>query len=391
MSNILENGTVLPSGLLSAGNMDFLDGFKKTFQNTSFKVGLVKETYDTDSPNNINKRVPEYDVLAFEQNEDRGATVITYKNCIATVGFGSIADFFEYKLRKLEKKKTKGTTPSPAGQDGAIVLLLCLNGISDTAIIVGSLLHPDRKTTLKPKKLHLEGEYNGLNIAVNDDGSAALTFRGATDNAGKVKDAKQKATSFQIQKDGSVNFIFAAGSMVNMTKDGSIQILSSKGNTVFLNDADGEISINQKDGSIVGLTEDGVTIADSSGKEIVSLTKDGIQITSGSTIVEQSTGHTIDSGGVSIKGAGGVKIKDIVGGSLNIKNGMVALGGPAAELLDLFDQLLTELMTILAGLASSAITAGPFPVAPPLATAVAPSIPKIVAIKLLLTTIKGSL
>jgi len=203
MNNFLDNGTVLPSHLLGVSPHTMTEGFKKSFQNTGLRVGVIVQTYDITDTNNVSKLVPEYDVLVFEQNENSGSTPITYKNCPSSQGLGSIADFLEYKLRKLEKKTTPGVTPQLAGQNGAVVLVLCLNGMSDTGVIVGALYHPDRPTTLTGDKLHLEGEYNGVNIKVNDDGSCSLTFMGATDNDGKVTDTSQGNTVISIEKDGS--------------------------------------------------------------------------------------------------------------------------------------------------------------------------------------------
>lgn len=203
MSNVLNNGAVLPSGLLSGSNDNMMAGFKKTYQNSSLRIGVVKESYSVKDPNNITKLVPEYDVIVFEQNEDKGATVITYKNCMAAESLGSIADFFEANLRKIKNKKSKGTTPTLGGHNGAVVLLLCLDGMSEKGIIVGSLTHPDRKTTLVDTEPHLEGEYNGVNIKVEKDGSTTLTFKGATDNDGKATDASQGNTVMKIEKDGS--------------------------------------------------------------------------------------------------------------------------------------------------------------------------------------------
>lgn len=203
MGNFLDSGSILPSGLLSASADRLLEGYKKTFQNYYLRVGIIKETYEINDSKNFSKLFPEYDVLVFEQNEDKSSTVITYKNCLAAASFGSIADFFEAKLRKMKSKKTKGVTPSISGQNGAIVLLLCLNGLSEKGIIVGALPHPDRKTTLSEDGLHLEGEYNGVNIKIENDGSATLTFKGATDNDGKVIDSSQGNTTVKIEKDGS--------------------------------------------------------------------------------------------------------------------------------------------------------------------------------------------
>lgn len=203
VNNFLNNGAVLPSGLLGENHEAAMEGFKKTYQNTSLRVGVVTESYPINHKDNLNKLVPEYDVLCFEQNEDQGSTPINYRHCVAANALGSIADFFEFTIRNIKDKKSKGPTPSPNGQNGSIVLLLCLNGLSDSGIIVGALSHPDRKTTLKDEGPRMEGEYNGLNIKVEKDGSATLTFRGATDNDGKTLDKTQGDTVIGIEKDGS--------------------------------------------------------------------------------------------------------------------------------------------------------------------------------------------
>ena len=203
MSNLLDNGTVLPSGLVGIENKDTMGAWRKTYQNTSLRVGIVKASYPISDPSNINKQVPEYDVFVFEQNEDKGSTAITYRHCVAATSFGSKADFLEANLRSLTKKTTRDPVISPSGQNGAIVLLLCLNGQSDTGIIVSALAHPDRPTTLTDSGPHLEGEYNGVNIKVNKDGSTSLVFNGATDNDGNITNPSQGPTTLTIETDGS--------------------------------------------------------------------------------------------------------------------------------------------------------------------------------------------
>jgi hypothetical protein len=203
VNNFLDNGTVLPFGLLGENIHAEMEGFKKTYQNTSLRVGVITESYGADSAGNINRAVAEYDVLVFEQNEDQGSTPILYRHCVAASALGSMADFFEMSIRKITEKTSKGPTPTLNGHNGSIVLLLCLNGLSDTGIIVGSLSHPDRKSTIKNSDPRLEAEYNGINIKVEPDGSTSLTFRGATDNYGKPLDASQGDTVISIEKDGS--------------------------------------------------------------------------------------------------------------------------------------------------------------------------------------------
>lgn len=203
MDNHLPNGAVLPYGLLSENPGQMMDAFKKTYQNTALRVGVITESYGIDDENNLNKSVPEYNVMVFEQNEDQGATTINYRHCVMANSLGGIADFFEMTMRQITEKKSKGSTPNPNGHNGSIVLLLCLNGVSDSGIIVGALSHPDRKSTIKDSGPKMEGEYNGVNIKVEKDGSTSLTFRGATDNYGVPIDKEQGDTVLSIEKDGS--------------------------------------------------------------------------------------------------------------------------------------------------------------------------------------------
>jgi len=376
--NHLSNGTVLPYGLLSVNTTAAMTAFNRTYQNTKLRMGIVLKAYAATDPGNYSGLCTEYDVVVLEQNENISSTNMVYRNCISAESGGSIADFFEKNLRTQITNKNPNGAINTANQNGAIALIECLDGYTNKAIVIGALIHPDRETTLTNTEPQLQGEYNGVNVAVGTDGSASLTFNGPTDNNGDVINSSQKQTTLQIQKDGSVVILDAAGSMLNMTSDGSIQSITSNGNLIFLNNASNEISINQKDGSIIGLTSTGVTVSDSTGKQIVSVNGSSIQLTSGGTIVEQSGGQTINSGSVNINGSGGVKIKDQFGGELNIQNGMVALGNSTAELLDLFNQTLTQIQSLT-------VPTGVGPSGPPI------NLAAFTAIQTQLDLIKGSL
>lgn len=181
----MPNGTVLPFGLLGSNDSAGMAAFNKTYKNTALRLGIVVKSYDVSNETNLSKLTTEYDVSVFEQEEDRGSTIITYKNCISAEGMGSIADFFERTLRVKQNSSSDNGIINTTGQNGAVVLILCLDGMSEKAIIVGSVTHPDRKSTLAGQTAHLEGEFNGVNIKVNQDGSAVFTFNGPTDNDGK--------------------------------------------------------------------------------------------------------------------------------------------------------------------------------------------------------------
>lgn len=200
--NILENGAVLPHGLLSENASDSMAGFNKSYKNFPLRVGVVVASYPVTDTRNRSKLTTEYDILVVEQNADIGATTILYRNCMSSQGLGSIADYFEAALRPMQKKTNKGSI-NLNDQNGAVVLMLCLDGMSDKGIVIGALNHPDRETNLQDAGPLLVGEYNGVKITVNADGSTSLVFQGATDNDGNVIDATQGNTTIQVEKDGS--------------------------------------------------------------------------------------------------------------------------------------------------------------------------------------------
>lgn len=241
MDNFLDNGAVLPHGLLGSNSDAAVAGFNKTYKNTALRMGIVVKSYPTGDAKNLSKLTTEYDVLVFEQNEDRGSSIMTYKNCLSAEGLGSIADFFEKTLRVRSGGNQDGKLLDTKNQDGSVVLIHCLDGMSEKAIIVGSITHPDRKTTIVGLSPHLEGEFNGVNIKVATDGSTTLTFKGATNSKGKPTDPSQGNTTIKIEKDGSfqadhdkVKFrmdrngdaSLTAKKDINLTADGNINVVA---------------------------------------------------------------------------------------------------------------------------------------------------------------------
>jgi hypothetical protein len=232
MDNFLDNGAVLPSGLIGSNDHAAIAGFNKTYKNTSLRMGVILRSHPVSDKKNLSKLSIEYDVSVFEQNEDRGSTTITYKNCISAEGMGGIADFFEKSLRF--KKNSSSNLSNTKGQDGAIVLILCLDGMTEKAIVIGAMTHPDRQSTLIDNEPHLEGEYNGVRIKIAKDGSTSLVFKGATDNKGKALDPSQASTTVKIEKDGSFQ-VNHDSITFRMARDGTATLNAKKDINIITN------------------------------------------------------------------------------------------------------------------------------------------------------------
>jgi len=201
----LSTGAVLPHGLLNTqGRESSIAAFNKSYKNTGIKAGFVVKSYAANDPASIYKLCTEYDIQTVEQDENKGSTTILYKHCLSSQSFGSIADFVEFTQRSQTYQSVNA--PSFNGQDGAIVLIQCLDNIGSKAIVIGSLIHPDRPTTITSTAPQFSGEYNGVAVAINNDGSCSLTFNGATNSQGVPTNPSQGTTTLQIQTDGSFQF-----------------------------------------------------------------------------------------------------------------------------------------------------------------------------------------
>jgi hypothetical protein len=264
MSNFLPNGTVMPHGLLSCKPEDFLRGFNKSYNNTALRFGVITKIYSINDAGNISGLSTEYDVDVIEQDMNRGIAPITYKNCLAVDSLGSIADFFEKNCR-VQTESDNFQLPLTKGQNGATVLVLCLDATTGKGIVLGGLNHPDRPTTLVDAQPRLSGEYNGVAVAVNPDGSTSLTFKGATDNYGVPTNPSQGNTTFQIQTDGSFQFSHSAIT-IQANKSGILNITTAgAANVTVGGDMTATVSGN------TNLTSNGKTSI--TGKEILLNTK----------------------------------------------------------------------------------------------------------------------
>ena len=300
-------GYVGPQGLLTKEKRKTMSAFNKKYKNTPIRMGCVIEVYDIDDSENNNSiqtdhsAVVQYDVVT-EQLEEKGVNFVTYSNCISMTSFGGLADFFEYKLRSSSEENFEKTYQFDK-QNGSMVLLLCMDGFSEKAIIIGGVKHYERPTTLtKEAGLHLEGEYNGLNWQVNKDGELVVTFKSKTNNKGEPQDKTAGGTHFQIDKKGSVDINtgltgaeetymrmdkankdigFKAGNKVGVT---------AKNNIAFKSDA----SIK---GTAKGIEFKAEGAAKYSAKSSISIEgKSAVDIKGGNVIVEGKNGVIIKGG-----------------------------------------------------------------------------------------------
>lgn len=257
MSNHLDNGTVLPHGLLGINSGDSVMAFNRAYKNSPMRMGIVTTIYPYNDPKNYTKLTTEYDVTVLEQNENSSCTNIVYRNCVSAEGMGSVADFFEKNLRVQTQNDNAGGAVNTSGQNGAIVILLCLDAYTQKAVIIGGLTHPDRQTQLVSTAPQLYGEYNGVAVQINPDGSTSLTFNGATDNNGNLVTPGQGPTTVAISTDGTFS-VSHSGATVHAYKSGDVNIAAT-GNVIIT--AQGDVDITSQGNTNITASEKVVVMA----------------------------------------------------------------------------------------------------------------------------------
>jgi hypothetical protein len=244
MDNFSDDGTVAPHGLLNSTLNSSMDAFNRTYKNTALRVGVIVQSYPIGDPNNRTNLAIEYDVICIQQNENRAITSILYKNCLATFSLGGIADYFEMYLRPREKKQYKGDATRLAQQDGSCVIILCLDGTSDKAVIVGGFPHPDRETNITTAQPQLFGGYNGVEVSIGPDGTATFTWNGPTNNDGSPVTPSLTPTVATVQADGSfqinhktITFRLDINGQATLTATGDVDINCDNANIIATGNA----------------------------------------------------------------------------------------------------------------------------------------------------------
>lgn len=254
---------VVNSSLLDFASDEF-DAHNVNYSDLSLKSGVVLKSYGVDDPNNVSKQHVEYDVLVYKQDGDLGTSTAIYKKCKAMESFGGVSDFMEVKLREPEKDLKKEQDPQK--DTGAIVLLLCLNGNQEKGIIIGSLAHPNRDTTLtKEKGHHLEGEFNGLNWQINKDGAMTVTFGSAKNAKGEPQDEEAAGSILKIEKNGSIEFTDGNKETIRVDKAEKFISLVAEGDITAK--ADANVSIEAGENLTAKATAD--LIAEAEGNAMI--------------------------------------------------------------------------------------------------------------------------
>jgi phage gp45-like len=308
---ITPYGSVLPSSLFSADEVRGISSYNKRYRNFGIKIGVVINIIETNDARNTSALFPEYDVAVVEQDEDVGYSLVVYRNCIRTDSFGGPAEYFDVKLRKPTEVGENGPQDFKE-QNGSLVIINCLDGSSNQAIITGSVQHPRRANKLTEDKGHaMIGEFNGIQMVIDKDGAMSLVFLGATDNDGKPLKAD------------------VGGSFFKITANGSIELGDDKGELIFLDKEKNQLTVTSKKEAFFDFGKDfSVKVGENAdvqvSKNLIIAAQGSVGLDGNALKVKISGQTAIESSGMTIKAGTQLKAE----ATQIILDGLVSVGGP---------------------------------------------------------------
>jgi hypothetical protein len=166
-----------------------------------------------------------YDVIAPASLREEGVSWQFYRNVRWASGLGgTVKDFTEIQMM-VPSQPWQPNTPITKEliEQTTAVTLLCINGQSNNAIVVGFARNPYRETVPSRDDGHYyRWDFNGMSSIIDKDGQYKVTFTGAVldPQTNKYKDAPAETTGtyFQFSKEGNWSVDNAKGESILLDK-----------------------------------------------------------------------------------------------------------------------------------------------------------------------------
>ena len=200
----LPDGSIVPSyQKLHTAEVREQNATTLTNFNYGLRIGYVAAVYLPNTEDNETAKFTEYDVVCHHFDAAGGETYVRYQRARLMTGFSSAADFETFSLRS----PTNSDASKPI-TTGSRVLLLCVNGRTNSAYIIGAAPHPKSAGATEEDGHFYKFQFNGILFAVNKDGELEISFKGATKEDGELTDEadpEASGTKLSITKEG--NFV----------------------------------------------------------------------------------------------------------------------------------------------------------------------------------------
>lgn len=230
------------------GNTPVDDG--DGMNNVRLRVGEVQAIYPVDHPMNISKKFVEYQVFV-SHRANKTAVTKMYERCYVADQFGGSADTSTQTYRADTSASNKRVGPGL----GSKVVILCINGESVNPLIIGGIRDPKGDPDDPEAGHHLRRKFNGVDLTINNDGELELSYTGADNSDGTLRD------------DVDEN---AVGTTVKISKNGNFEVSDADGKNSVLVDHENDKVVVTSDGE-VNVTAPKVTLGGADAEEPVVL------------------------------------------------------------------------------------------------------------------------
>lgn len=191
-----------------------------SMHNIMLRMGEVQAIYYPGDENNDSGKFVEYDVWVGHRANGTAVTKM-YRHVVALDHFGSVADFSfaTYRVKNTSTNQDSSKELSPGL--GAKVILLCINGETNNAIILGGIRDAESTQDKLEDGHNLHTLFNGIDVTVNKLGELLVTYNGATQADGTPDPA--------TDTDGS-------GTYIKIDKKGNYTVSDGNGDNLFFVD-----------------------------------------------------------------------------------------------------------------------------------------------------------
>lgn len=445
----LNDGTIISGNIPTSTREEFFD-ITKMHQYGLYKA-IILNTYFTDDEENFSKLHIEYKIRIVG-SEKAG---YEYTGCRMNDSFGDPVNFGEVVLRQKDQLvnplPSSGNTnvAPPEDYDNAYVMIQFLGGYR-IPIILGPWSHPGKifVGATKDKGIRLIKEFNGIRWEVNKNGESIFTYYGGprtpvphpTPRIPGVPPvvhpvaARPETAPLQIKIDqtGGLRVVDQNLNEIKMSREeGEISISQYEGtllpeiptqyedgyevellpvnfpiNEVKLNKNDKKISIvNYETGNVEKLKAeiDGsagtITFEDVLTQSKTVLGESKLDVTTGGgtqLLIDGSTDEvkakTVVGDELTASSTNGILAKSSNGATLKLALGKIGLGGPAGELIEEFEKLLTQLDSLITQMQTEVHPTSVGPTGPPTNSAAYATVKaQITAIKAVTSLLKGGI
>ena len=357
-----------PDSSVESSNLPIKRNIYKEIDTKLYRAMIIEVRYIDDEFNiTTNAKNPQvlYDAVILG-GFNEGKIISNVRN---SATHGGMFNYYEALLKKTSKDLTK----NPLNEhDGDIVYISFNQGNLSAPVIIGKATNPrdlDATGATKEDGPRLVEQFNGIYKNINKDGELIIEQKSGEYNA-----ENDVFVPADVDIDNNPNSEYKEPrSSISLLKDKTkIKDINSI-NIGLGKEVDSDVDQTKVDLIRTENNEDSVDITHQSGTKI-SIDKDG------NILISQKDGNVINvqDSGVSIESPSGDVILDGGTGKLKLSGGKVGLGGPSAELLDLIEQLIDQIVLLT-------VPTGVGPSGPPLNSAA------FSAIKTLLTSIKGGI